>query len=150
MYYKEKYGNYKEFGYKDFILMFKGEKFDVDEWVSLFKEVGVKYVVLVVEYYDGFVMYDLKFMCWNVVDMGFKWDILKEFMDVGRKYGMKVGVFMYFVFNWVYFNKKLYFDMVDFEYVDFYGKKGLNLKEFVSDEFKELWWKCIIDIIDNY
>lgn len=147
---KEKYGNHKEFGYKDFIPMFKGERFNADEWVSLFKEAGAKYVVPVAEHHDGFAMYDSKFTRWNAVDMGPKRDILKELMDAGRKHGMKVGASTHFAFNWAYFNKKPHFDTVDPEYADLYGKKGLNPKEPVSDEFKELWWKRTTDIIDNY
>src|ERR1700722_8451475 len=41
----EKYGAQTEFGYKDFIPMFKGEKFDPKEWAALFKSAGAKYVV---------------------------------------------------------------------------------------------------------
>ena len=34
------YGKHSEFGYKDFIPMFKAEKFDPDAWASLFEEAG--------------------------------------------------------------------------------------------------------------
>ncbi|MBO5069361.1 MAG: alpha-L-fucosidase, partial [Roseburia sp.] len=39
------YGPQKDFGYKDFIPMFKAEKFDAKKWVKLFEEAGAKYVV---------------------------------------------------------------------------------------------------------
>lgn len=48
------YGKHKDFGYKDFIPMFKGEHFDADKWISLFKESGAKYVMPVAEHHDGF------------------------------------------------------------------------------------------------
>ena len=38
----ETYGKHTEFGYKDFVPMFKAEKFDADEWATLFKEAGAK------------------------------------------------------------------------------------------------------------
>ena len=50
------YGAHKDFGYKDFIPMFKAEKFDPSEWVSLFKRAGAQYVVPVAEHHDGFQM----------------------------------------------------------------------------------------------
>src|SRR5215475_12002823 len=43
------YGPQSKFGYKDFIPMFKAEKFDPKAWVELFKKAGAKYVVPVAE-----------------------------------------------------------------------------------------------------
>ena len=36
-YHTKTYGSLKDFGYKDFIPMFKGEHFDAEEWIELFK-----------------------------------------------------------------------------------------------------------------
>lgn len=36
-YHRKKYGPQKDFGYKDFIPMFKAEKFDAAKWADLFK-----------------------------------------------------------------------------------------------------------------
>lgn len=52
------YGKHKDFGYKDFIPMFKAENFDAGEWVKLFKDAGAQYVIPVAEHHDGFQMYD--------------------------------------------------------------------------------------------
>src|SRR5260370_21667959 len=52
------YGPQDKFGYKDFIPMFKAERFDPAAWARLFKEAGAKYVVPVAEHHDGFAMYD--------------------------------------------------------------------------------------------
>lgn len=41
-YHVKNYGDPKDFGYKDFIPMFKGEDFDAGEWVKLFKSAGAK------------------------------------------------------------------------------------------------------------
>src|SRR6476619_5656878 len=46
------YGDTKKFGYKDFIPMFKAEKFDADQWVDLFVKSGAKYIVPVAEHHD--------------------------------------------------------------------------------------------------
>lgn len=59
------YGDHKKFGYKDFIPLFKAEKFDPYEWADLFKKAGSKYVVPVAEHHDGFAMYDCSYTSWS-------------------------------------------------------------------------------------
>ena len=67
---RETYGDHSVFGYKDFFPMFKAEKFDATEWVTLFKHAGARYVVPVAEHHDGFAMYNSNHTRWNVVDTG--------------------------------------------------------------------------------
>jgi len=59
------YGPHAKFGYKDFIPMFKAEKFNADDWADLFQKAGAKYVVPVAEHHDGFAMYDTALNRWN-------------------------------------------------------------------------------------
>ncbi len=58
------YGEPKDFGYADFIPSFRAEKFDADEWITLFKAAGAKYVMPVAEHHDGFQMYDSEVSEW--------------------------------------------------------------------------------------
>jgi len=57
-YHRAHYGTLDKFGYKDFIPMFKGEHFDANQWVSLFKKSGARYVMPVAEFHDAFAMYN--------------------------------------------------------------------------------------------
>lgn len=91
-YHLEKYGNHKDFGYKDFIPMFTAEKFNADEWMKLFKESGAKYVVPVAEHHDGFAMYDSELNPWNSVNMGPKRDILGLLQKAAEQEGMIFGL----------------------------------------------------------
>lgn len=147
---KKTWGDQKKFGYKDFIPMFKGEKFNPQEWISLFKEAGAKYVIPVADHHDGFAMYDSKTTRWNAVDMGPKRDVLGELFKEGRQQGLIMGTSSHFAFNWSFYNKKDHFDTVDPEYADLYSSKGKDLREPASEKFKERWWARIKDIIDNY
>ncbi|MBK6477377.1 MAG: alpha-L-fucosidase [Saprospiraceae bacterium] len=79
------YGTLDTFGYKDFIPMFKAEKFNADAWVDLFKRSGFKYVVPVAEHHDGFAMYKTALSTWNAYDMGPKRDIIGELAVATRK-----------------------------------------------------------------
>ena len=50
---RKKWGKQSEFGYKDFIPLFKAENWDPAAWVDLFQKAGAKYVVPVAEHHDG-------------------------------------------------------------------------------------------------
>lgn len=150
IHHKKTWGDQKEFGYKDFIPMFKAEKFDPKAWISLFKKSGAKYVVPVADHHDGFAMYKSNTTRWNSYDMGPKRDVLGELFEEGRAQGMIMGASSHFAFNWSFYNKKDHFDTTDPEYADLYSSKGKDLREPVSDSFKQRWWDRTVDLIDNY
>lgn len=64
------YGPLGSFGYKDFIPMFQATSFDPDDWVTLFKRAGAKFVVPVSEHHDGFSMWNNPMNSYNSVNMG--------------------------------------------------------------------------------
>lgn len=72
------YGEQKTFGYKDFIPMFRAEKFDAAEWMQLFSDAGARYVMPVAEHHDGFQMYKSRLSRWNAAEMGPGRDVLGE------------------------------------------------------------------------
>ncbi len=150
LHHKKTYGDQKEFGYKDFIPMFKAENFNAKEWIDVFKKSGAKYVIPVADHHDGFAMYKSNTTRWNAVNMGPKRDVLGELFKEGRAQGLIMGASSHYAFNWSFYNKKDRFDTVDPEYADLYSPKGKNLEEPVSEEFKKLWWERTVDLIDNY
>jgi alpha-L-fucosidase len=86
----ETYGHPSEFGYHDFVPMFKAEFFDPEEWADLFKKAGARFAGPVAEHHDGFAMWDSDATPWNVVDMGPKRDILGELAQALKKRNMKL------------------------------------------------------------
>ena len=64
------FGPHKDFGYRDFIPMFKAENFDASKWADLFQEAGAKFVMPVAEHHDGFPMYDCDFTDWCAAKKG--------------------------------------------------------------------------------
>lgn len=81
----ETYGPHKDFGYKDFIPMFKAEKFDADEWIEIFKDAGAKYIMPVAEHHDGFQMYESELSHWNAKEMGPGRDVIGELKSAAEK-----------------------------------------------------------------
>ena len=157
----ETYGELTEFGYKDFIPMFKAEKFNADEWVSLFKEAGIKYVVPVAEHHDGFSLYKSVGNRWNSVNMGPKKDIIGDLKQASVKHGLHFGLSSHRAENAWFFNggKKIPSDVQDPQYSSLYGElleepggqtmecpegAGYNAKS------KEQWLAHTYELIDLY
>lgn len=85
------YGSHKEFGYKDFIPLFKAERFDADFWAETFQKAGAKYIVPVAEHHDGFQMYESFLSKYNAVSMGPCRNILGLLKNAVEKRGMVLG-----------------------------------------------------------
>lgn len=96
------YGKHSEFGYKDFIPMFKAEKFNADEWAELFANAGARYVVPVAEHHDGFQMYKSDISRWNAYEMGPKRDVLGELKESFAKRGMVTGASSHRYEHWFF------------------------------------------------
>lgn len=99
---RKTYGEHTEFGYKDFIPLFRAEKFDPDEWAQLFARAGAKYVVPVAEHHDGFQMYKSEISHWNAFEMGPKRDVLGELKACCEEKGMAVGASSHRVEHWFF------------------------------------------------
>lgn len=85
---RQVYGSQAQFGYKDFIPLFKAEKFDPNEWLSLFKAAGAKYYFSVAEHHDGFQMYKSALSHYNAFEMGPHQDILGELKKACLRAGL--------------------------------------------------------------
>jgi alpha-L-fucosidase len=155
------YGPQSKFGYKDFIPMFKAEKFDPDAWVILFKKAGAKYVVPVAEHHDGFAMYKTALSKWNAVEMGPKRDIVGELAKAIQKQGLIFGLSSHRIEHWWFMGEGTKFDsdVNDPRYADFYGpakvhdpfnKKLESKRPIMTPEFMNDWLMRCTELVDNY
>ena len=146
---KKVWGDQGKFGYKDFIPMFKAEKWNPEEWAELFKNSGARFVVPVAEHHDGFAMYDSSLTKWNSVKMGPKRDVLGELAKEIRKQGMKLGASTHYAFNWKYYIHSDEFDTNEPAYAELYGKTH-EQEAPATKEFMEHWYARTVEIINKY
>ena len=154
------YGPHKQFGYKDFIPRFTGEKFNAEEWVSLFKAAGARYIMPVAEHHDGFALYDSGFSKWNSVHMGPKKDIAGELKKAAEKEGIVFSVSFHRAEHCWFFNggKNYQCDINDPAYEDFYEKQQDGGGPITHDiysippnkEHCEDWLMRICELVDKY
>lgn len=158
-YHVQKYGPLNQFGYKDFIPMFKAEKFNAEEWAELFKNAGARFVMPVAEHHDGFQMYESKVSKWNAKNMGPKQDILGKLKDAVEKREMKFCTSSHRAEHWWFYNygREIESDVKDQCYEDFYGPavgpthNGNSIYDNMPDEaFMEDWLIRNCEIVDKY
>lgn len=145
------YGSTANFGYKDFIPLFKAEKFNAEQWVDLFKRAGAKYVVPVAEHHDGFAMYRSALTKWNAYEMGPKRDVIGELAAATKKAGLVFGLSSHRIEHWWFFNHGKHYasDVLDPKYNDFYGPAHEE-NETMSPEFMSDWLMRNIELTEKY
>ena len=151
------YGLPSKFGYKDFIPMFKAEKFDAAAWADLFEKAGARYVIPVAEHHDGFPMYDCSYTQWNAARMGPKRDIIGELAAAVRRKGMVFGLSSHRVENWWFYGegRKIESDVTDERYRGLYGpardrKESEDQKTPPDQRFLNDWLLRCCELVDKY
>ncbi|MEJ0103697.1 MAG: alpha-L-fucosidase [Bacteroidota bacterium] len=147
----ETYGPQNKFGYKDFVPMFKAEKFNAAQWVDLFKKAGAKYIVPVAEHHDGFSMYKTALSRWNAVEMGPHRDVLGELAAEIKKQGLIFGLSSHRIEHWFFMNGGRQFesDVLDPANADLYGP-AREESETPSPEYMNDWMLRCTELVNNY
>ncbi len=92
--------NFPDIEYKDFAKQFVCDGWNPDDWMKMCKENNAEYVILTSKHHDGFCLWDTKTTEYNCASSS-KQDLLKEFCQSARKYGLKVGIY----YSWSEFGK---------------------------------------------
>lgn len=155
-YHKEHFGRLDEFGYHDFVPMFKAGNFDADRWAELFKKAGARFAGPVAEHHDGFAMWDSKLTDWDTVDKGPGRDIVGELARSIRERGMKFVTSFHHLRRWWYYEPSYtpgdkYYTK-DSRYAGEYGlyPPGHNKGATPSRKYIMSCEKKIIEVIDKY
>ena len=156
------YGTQDKFGYKDFIPMFKAERFDPSAWADLFKKAGAKYVVPVAEHHDGFAMYDSGLSDWTAAKMGPHRDVIGDLSKAVRAEGLHFGVSSHRVEHDFFMGvgRKIPSDVNDPQYAAFYGPAQVGVINwgtpvgndftYVSPAWTDDWLARGAELVDKY
>lgn len=139
-----RFGSLEEFGYHDFIPMFKGEKFDANEWAALFQRFGARFAGLVAEHHDGFSMWDSKHTPFNAKNMGPKKDIVGELGKAIKGRGMKFFTSLHHEINQTYAVLKPGWAGYNQKYRKLYGCL------MPKDEWRQMWLDKSTELVDKY
>lgn len=91
-YHVENFGHPSEYGYKDICHNWVIDKWNPDELMDLYVEMGARYFMAMGVHHDNFDCYDSKYQPWNSVNVGPKKDIVGIWEKVAREHDMKFGI----------------------------------------------------------
>ncbi len=141
---EEVYGPLSKFGYHDFIPMFKGEKFNADEWADMYKKSGAKFAGTVAEHHDGFAMWNSKFTPFNAKNMGPKRDVVGELEKAIRARDMKFFLSLHHEINYTYVKVKKEWAANNPKYAKLYGCLMPH------NEWLQMWLDKCNEVVDKY
>ncbi len=88
----ENFGHPSVYGYKDICHNWVIDKWNPDELMDLYVEMGARYFMAMGVHHDNFDCYDSKYQPWNSVNVGPKQDIVGTWEKVAREHGMHFGI----------------------------------------------------------
>jgi alpha-L-fucosidase len=154
------YGPTSKFGYKDFLPMFRAEKFNAQEWAELIHRAGAKFAGPVTEHADGFSMWNSQVNKWNAAHMGPGRDIVGEMARALRSEGLKFVATFHHQWLWGWYptlDKTV--DCSNPEYEGLYGPPAeaspfnyAKTRNFAPPPagFQENWEAKVKEVIDKY
>ena len=88
----ENYGHPSEYGYKDICHNWVIDRWDPEELMDLYVEMGALYFMAMGVHHDNFDCYDSKYQPWNSVKVGPKVDIVGTWEKIARQHGLRFGI----------------------------------------------------------
>jgi alpha-L-fucosidase len=116
---------------------FNPTEYNPEEWVQMAQLMGAKYMVFTTKHHSGFCMWDTQTTDFNIMNTPYGKDIVKEYVDACRKYGMKVG---------------FYYSPEDFHFhymKDVPARSGAQSRKY-HDELVEYTHRHLDELFNNY
>lgn len=85
--------------YKHLKDVFYPMEYNPQQWVSMAKNAGMKYITFVTRHHDGFSMWDTKQSDWKITNTHYKKDVLKMLAEECKKQGIKLNLY-YSLLDW--------------------------------------------------
>ena len=156
------FGHPTKFGYKDFIPLWKADKFDADALAELYKSVGARFVGVMAVHHDNFDLWDSTYQPWNSVAMGPKLNVVGAWQQAARKNGLRFFITTHLSNQYhehLFYQgiadtngplKGVPYDTVDPRYQGLYSKRTPDGKRVINPDYARRWFLRLKDLVDKY
>ncbi|MBN1854413.1 MAG: alpha-L-fucosidase [Pirellulales bacterium] len=96
----ENYGHPSEVGYKEVLRDWNPDQLDPEKLVEIYKDAGVRFLIIQGVHHDQFDSWDSKYQPWNSVNMGPKRDLIGEWQTAARKADIRFGITFHHEYAW--------------------------------------------------
>jgi len=162
----KRYGHPSKVGYRDMVPLWRGENWNPDRLMGLYKKAGARYFCAIAQHHDNIDCWNSKFHSWNSVKMGPRRDVIGEWRDVTRKHGLRFGVTEHLGASWDWYGVTKHadktgpyagvpYDGADEKYAELYhwGNQNATMEQWYRDTpeaWQIEWFNRIKDLVDSY
>ena len=131
----EHYGHPSEFGFKDILPLFKGERWNPEQIVERYKRCGAKYFFVMANHHDNFDLWDSQYQPWNAKNIGPKRDLIEGWARAAKKYGLPLGLSFHADHAWSFYEVAQRYDQDG-------PKAGIDYDgHLTKEDGKGKWWE---------
>jgi len=92
LYHVSHYGHPSDYGYKDLCHQWRIDRWNPEELMQLYVEMGARYFMAMGVHHDNFDCWDSAYQPWNSVRVGPKVDIVGTWEKIARRHGLRFGI----------------------------------------------------------
>jgi alpha-L-fucosidase len=118
--------------YEKLAQKFKPKPNAAREWAKLARDSGMKYMVMTTKHHEGFCLWDTEQTDYNAVKTGCGRDLVREYVDACREFGLKIG---------------FYYSLMDWHHPD--GASAASDPD-ANGRFREFTKGCVRELLSNY
>ncbi len=118
-------------GLKDLIHAWKAERWTPDSLIKLYKSAGAQYFMTLGNHHDNFDLWNSPYQQWNSVNMGPQRDIVGEWSQACKKYGLPMGISIHASHAWTWLEPSQPYD----------GNLTKEDGYALNSDGTEKWWK---------
>ena len=85
--------NYEIGEYEKYAVSFGYQSGSARKWAQMASAAGMKYMVMTTRHHEGFSLWDSNVNPYNSLNYGAKIDVVREFVDACREFGLKIGFY---------------------------------------------------------